>query len=78
MKIKAGDTVTAISGKDRGRSGKVLRVFPKKNTLVVEGLNKYKRHVKKQSQDQPGGVVDIEKPIHASNVTIKKAARAKK
>ena len=71
MKIRKGDTVTIITGKDSGQSGKVLRAFPKKNLVLVESLNKFKRHVKKQSQDQPGGIVEIERPINASNVKFK-------
>lgn len=67
MKVKTGDTVRILAGKDKGKTGKVLRVFTKKNQVLVEGVNKYKRHVKKQS-DRPGGVVEIERPLHASNV----------
>jgi large subunit ribosomal protein L24 len=70
MKIKKGDTVKIIVGKDAGASGKVIRVFGKKQRVLVEGLNKFKKHVKKQGEDQPGGIVEMERPIHISNVAV--------
>jgi len=72
MKIKKGDQVKILRGKDSGKSGKVLKVIRKKNLVLVEDVNKVKRHVKKQSSDQPGGIVEIEKPLPISSV-IKKA-----
>lgn len=67
MKIKRTDTVMVITGKDAGKTGKVLRVLPKHNQVLVEGINQYKRHVKKQA-NQEGGIVAIERPLHVSNV----------
>jgi large subunit ribosomal protein L24 len=75
LKIRRGDTVTVISGKDRGKTGKVLRVDPSKQRVIVEGLNMIKRHTRpttlrdtqRQSQ-QAGGVIEKEGPIHISNV----------
>jgi large subunit ribosomal protein L24 len=76
MKIRSGDNVRVISGKDRGKSGRVLRVEPKKERLVVEGLNMVKRHTRPQqvagaqSQAALGGVIEREGPIHVSNVML--------
>jgi len=68
MKIKKGDKVTIITGKDKGKSGKVVRVFPKDNKVIVEGANKIKRHQKPRRSGEKGSVKDVEMPIHASNV----------
>lgn len=68
MNIKKGDTVKILQGKDKGKTGKLIRVFAKKNMVLVEGMNIAKRHVKRQSQEQPGGIVEIEKPLHQSKV----------
>jgi large subunit ribosomal protein L24 len=76
LKIRSGDNVQVISGKDRGKSGRVLRVEPKRERLVVEGLNMVKRHTRPQqvagaqSQAALGGVIEREGPIHVSNVML--------
>jgi large subunit ribosomal protein L24 len=76
LKIRKGDRVQVISGKDRGKSGRVLRVEPKKERLFVEGLNMIKRHTRPQqvagaqSEQQMGGVIEREGPIHVSNVML--------
>ena len=70
MKIKKGDTVKVISGKDNGNEGKVLQVFPKKNLVLVEGVNISKKHQKPQGQTMLGGVIDKSMPIHISNVAL--------
>jgi large subunit ribosomal protein L24 len=75
-RIKAGDEVIVIGGKDRGKKGRVLRVEPTKNRLYVEGLNIIKRHQRPQQvagaqrAEQVGGVIEKEGPIHVSNVAI--------
>ncbi len=75
-RIKAGDEVIVIGGKDRGKKGRVLRVEPAKSRLYVEGLNIVKRHQKPQQvagaqrAEQIGGVIEKEGPIHVSNVAI--------
>ena len=77
MKIQKGDTVKIISGKDNGKEGKVLQVFPKKNQVLVEGVNVNKKHQKPQGQ---GGVIDKSMPIDASNVALvvkKKSGRVR-
>jgi large subunit ribosomal protein L24 len=69
MKIRAGDTVYVMSGKDKGKSGKVLRVLPTKNRVVVEGINLRVRHIKKTTQG-PGQRIKYEAALSASNVAI--------
>jgi large subunit ribosomal protein L24 len=73
-RIKTDDQVIVISGKDRGKKGKVLRVDPKKDRVIVEGLNMVKRHQRPQqtgtTAQQTGGVIEKEGPIHASNVML--------
>ena len=68
MKIKVGDEVIVIAGKDKGKSGKVLKTLKKDNKVVVEGINMVKKHVKPNNQNDKGGIFDIEEPIHVSNV----------
>lgn len=68
MHVKKGDKVKVISGKDRDKEGVILQVFPKKNRVIVEGVNMVKKHAR-PSQDNPqGGILNIEAPIHVSNV----------
>ncbi len=79
MKIKTGDNVIVIAGKDRNKTGKVLRVVNKSGRVVVEGINKVVRHMKKTKQ-RAGQKVTFEAPLHASNVMLldpktKKATR---
>ncbi len=75
-RIKAGDQVIIIGGKDRGKRGKVLRIEPGKDRLYVEGLNMIKRHQRPrqvagaQRAEQVGGVIEREGPIHMSNVMV--------
>ena len=80
MQIKAGDTVVVIAGKDKftkdkkgnliPTTGKVLKVFPKENKVLVEGVNKVKKHVKPNQANQTGSIQEVEAPIDASNVMI--------
>ncbi len=69
MKIKTGDMVRVTAGKDKGKTGKVLQVFPKLDKVVVEGINKSVKHLKKRG-NTPGQRVEYTAPIHASNVKI--------
>lgn len=69
QKIRKGDKVVILTGKDKGRSGEVLRVMPKDDKAVVGGLNLIRRH-QKQTQDQEGGIISKEAPIHLSNIAI--------
>jgi len=75
LKVRKGDTVVVIAGKDRGKKGKVLRVEPSRSRVFVEGLNMIKRHIRPQplpgGQGQTqGGVISQEGPIHVSNVML--------
>ena len=67
-KFKKGDRVTVLSGKDKGKTGEVLKVLPSKNRAVVQGINLYKRHTP-PSQAGPGGIVEKEASIHLSNLS---------
>lgn len=68
MNIKKGDMVTAITGKDRGKSGKVVGIFRESNRVLVEGINMYKKHKKPTKQGEKGQVVTLPRSIHRSNV----------
>ena len=68
LKIKKGDTVKVITGKDKEKEGKVLSVNVKKNTVIVEGVNMVTKHQKPSAQNQQGGIVTNEAPIDISNV----------
>jgi large subunit ribosomal protein L24 len=70
MKLKHGDKVMVISGKDAGKESKISRVFPTKGKVQVEGVNTAKRHTKPTGQTMQGGIIDKDMPIDASNVMI--------
>ena len=67
-KIKKGDYVVVLSGKDKGQKGEVLKVFPKDERVVVKGIKMVKRHVRPTQADPEGGIKTFEAPIHVSNV----------
>jgi len=67
MKIKKGDTVKLLAGKDKGKSGKVLRAFPKDRKVIVEGINVHKRHTRRIG-NQSGRIVEKSLPVNVSNV----------
>lgn len=70
MKLKTGDTVKVIAGKDKGVESKIARVIPSKNRVIVEGVATAKRHQRPQGQTMQGGIIDKDMPIDASNVMI--------
>ena len=70
MKIKKGDQVIVISGKDRSKKGKVLKVFPKENRVLVEGLNLKKKHLKPKKSGEKGETIQISVPLDVSNVKL--------
>ena len=70
VQIRKNDSVMVIIGKERGKTGKVLRVLPEKGALVIERVNLVKRHSKPRGPQQPGGIVEKEASIHASNIMI--------
>lgn len=68
MKIKKGDKVKIISGKDKGREGKVEKVYLKSKKVLILGINLYKRHLKKNKENNQGGIVEVPRPIDVSKV----------
>lgn len=70
MRLKVGDTVKVVAGDDKGQSGKVIRVLRSKNRVVVEGVNKVLKHVKRSQKNPQGGRLSMETSIHASNVML--------
>ena len=70
MKVKKDDTVLIISGNDKGRRGRVLRVYPDQDRVIVEGVRMMKKHTKPTQRDPQGGIVEREASIHVSNVMV--------
>ena len=82
MKVKVGDKVKVLAGKDKGKEGRVLVTLKKKDRVVVEGINIVKKHLKPGRTNETGGILETEHPIHVSNVKVvteeKKAKTTKK
>ena len=70
LRVKTGDTVIVIAGKEKGKKGKVIATYPKKDRVVVEGLNLVKRHTKPSQNNPQGGIITKEAAIHVSNVML--------
>jgi large subunit ribosomal protein L24 len=70
LHVKTGDTVVVLSGKDKGKKGKVLEVSPKEKKVIVEGLSMVTKHVKPRQMGEPGGIVKAEAPLYASKVMV--------
>ena len=70
MKIKVGDNVRVITGSNKGKEGKVLKIFRNETRVLVDGVNIVKKHVKPNRQNETGGILEIEAPIHISNVKV--------
>ncbi|MBM4170280.1 MAG: 50S ribosomal protein L24 [Ignavibacteria bacterium] len=70
MKIKKNDNVIVISGNYKGKTGKVLKVFPSDSRVIIEGVNLRKRHTKPNQKNPQGGIVEKEAPVHVSNVML--------
>lgn len=70
MNIRKNDSVIVIAGKEKGKTGKVLRVMPEKGSAVIERMNLVKRHTKPRGPQQTGGILEKEAPIHISNLMI--------
>ena len=87
MKLKVGDNVRVITGSNKGKEGKVLKVLRSENKVLVDGVNIVKKHVKPNRTNESGGILETEAPIHVSNVkvldkkeekkTVKKASKKK-
>ena len=70
MNLKVGDKVIVIAGKDKGKEGKIIKTLKNDSKVVVEGINMVTKHVKPSAQNENGGIIKVEAPIHASNVMI--------
>jgi large subunit ribosomal protein L24 len=70
IRLRKGDTVRVIAGKDVGKTGKILRVIPDKGRLLVEGVNFIKKHARRTREDRAGGIHEVEASIHVSNVML--------
>jgi len=70
MKIKKGDQVLIIKGKDRGKVGKVIKALPKENRVVIEGLNLIKKHIKRRREGEKGKIIEVPRPISVANVKL--------
>ena len=70
MKLKKGDHVVVITGKDKGKEGEVIRAIPSESRVIVSGVNTAKKHQKAQKQNQQPGIIDRDMPIHACNVML--------
>jgi len=69
-KIRKNDAVKVLAGKDKGKTGKVLKIFPENNRAIVEGVNLIKKHVRRRRENEQGGVVEMENSINISNLAI--------
>ncbi len=78
MKVKVGDKVKVLTGKDKGKEGKVILTLRKKDKVVVEGINIVKKHMKPNNQNETGGILSVEAPIHVSNVKVIEEKTTKK
>jgi large subunit ribosomal protein L24 len=76
--VKKGDTVSVISGNHKGASGKILAVLPKKQQVLVEGVRIIKKHTRRSQENQNGGIIEREGPIHVSNVKLVEKEEPKK
>ncbi len=70
-KLKVGETVTILTGKDKGKSGKIVKILKEKNKVLVEGVNMFKSHERARKQGTKGQIVDKAMPLHISNVSMK-------
>lgn len=70
MKLKKGDEIKVVKGKDKGKSGKIEKVFSKENRVLILGVNQYKRHMKAKTQTQKSEIINITKPLSMANVSL--------
>ena len=78
MKVKVGDNVKILAGKDKGKEGRIIKTLRSDNKVVVEGVNVIKKHVKPNRMNEVGSIVEVEAPIHVSNVKKVEAEKAAK
>ena len=72
MKVKKGDTILVIAGKDKGKTGKVIKAMPKEGRVIVSGINMFKKNQRSRKQGQKGQVIEVNGSIDVSNVALKK------
>lgn len=77
MHVKKGDEIVVLAGADKGKKGKIVRSIPKKNKVVVEGVNMKKKHQRSRQQGKPGQVVELAMPIDVSNVALQGKSKKK-
>lgn len=70
MKLKKGDKVKVIAGKDKDKTGMITKILAKQERVIIDGINIVKKHLKPNDRNEQGGIIDIEAPIHASNVKV--------
>lgn len=70
MKLKKGDNIIVTAGKDKGRKGKIEKVMPREGLVLVPGINIYKRHLKKRDEKNPGGIIDLPRPLPIGSVAL--------
>jgi large subunit ribosomal protein L24 len=70
LHVKKDDTVFVITGKDKGKKGRIIAAYPRQNRVLVEGINMMKKHAKPSQQNPQGGIINQEAPIHVSNVML--------
>ena len=70
LSIRKGDRVTVLAGRDKGKTGKVVHVYPKKHRALVENINMVKKHMRKSQQNPQGAIINKELPIHVSNLSL--------
>ena len=70
MKLKVGDKVKVLTGKDKGKEGKITKTFASEDKIIVEGINMVKKHIKPNGSNETGGIIETEAKIHVSNVMI--------
>ncbi len=70
MKYRKGDQIIVTLGKDKGRKGKIEKIFPKESMVLIPGINMYKRHAKKRDERHPGGIIDVSKNMHISKIAL--------
>jgi large subunit ribosomal protein L24 len=78
MHIKKDDNVIVLTGKDKGKSGKVLKVMPKENRVIVSGINMFKKHQRARRSNTKGQIVEVNGSIHASNIALASEVKPKK
>ena len=70
MRFKKGDEIIITSGKDKGKKGKIDKTYPKKDTVLLPGLNVFKRHMKKRDEQHPGGIIPFARPLSVANIAL--------